>query len=50
MNRISGKPLKTRDSGTLGAAGIPCLLLRLRQGSVGAVTMHGHNGHKSDPS
>ena len=27
MNRISGKPLKTRDSGTLAVAGIPCLLL-----------------------
>lgn len=27
MNRISGKPLKTRDSGTLSVAGIPCLLL-----------------------
>ncbi len=26
MNRISGKPLKTRDSGTLAVAGIPCLL------------------------
>ena len=25
MNRISGKPLKTRDSGTLVVAGIPCL-------------------------
>ena len=29
MNRISGKPLKTRDSGTLGAAGIPRLILGL---------------------
>ena len=27
MNRISGKPLKTRGSGTVGAAGIPCLIL-----------------------
>ena len=27
MNRISGKPLKTRDFGTLDVAGIPCLLL-----------------------
>ena len=26
MNRISGKPLKTRGSGTLGVAGIPCFL------------------------
>ncbi len=26
MNRISGKPLKTRDSGTLAVAGILCLL------------------------
>jgi hypothetical protein len=26
MNRISGKPLKTRGSGTLVVAGIPCLL------------------------
>ena len=29
MNRISGKPLKTRDSGKLSVAGIPCLLLGL---------------------
>ena len=27
LNRILGKPLKTRDSGTLAVAGIPCLLL-----------------------
>ncbi len=50
MNRISGKPLKTRDSGTLGVAGIPCLLLGLCQGSTGAVVTDGHSGHKSDPS
>lgn len=29
MNRILGKPLKTRDSGTLGVAGIPRLILGL---------------------
>ncbi len=29
MNRISGKPLKTRDSGTLDVAEIPCLFLGL---------------------
>ena len=29
MNRISGKPLKTRGSGTLVVAGIPCLILGL---------------------
>ena len=27
MNRILGKPLKTRDSGTLDVAGISCLIL-----------------------
>ncbi len=36
-NRISGKPLITGDSGTLGVAGIPCLFLGLCQGSVEAV-------------
>ena len=50
MNRISGKPLKTRDSGILGAAGIPCLLLGLCQGSMGVAVTSGHSGHKSDPS
>ncbi|NBI86896.1 hypothetical protein D3Z47_12055 [Lachnospiraceae bacterium] len=50
MNRILGKPLKTRDSGTLGVAGIPCLLLGLCQGSTGAAVTDGHGGHKSDPS
>ena len=50
MNRISGKPLKTRDSGTLGVAGIPCLVLELCQGSIGAADVNGHSGHKSDPS
>ena len=50
MNRISGKPLKTRDSGILGAAGIPCLLLGLCQGSTGAVVTDDHNGHESTSS
>ena len=50
MNRISGKPLKTRDSGTLGVVGIPCLLLGLCQGNMGAAFMDSHSGHKSDPS
>ena len=50
MNRISGKPLKTRGSGTLGVAGIPCFLLELYQGSMGAVVTDGHSGRKSDPS
>ena len=50
MNRISGKPLKTRDSGTLGVAGIPCLLLGLCQGSMGTVDVNSHSGHKSAPS
>lgn len=50
MNRILGKPLKTRDSGTLGVAGILCLLLGLCQGSMGAAVTSGHSGHKSDPS
>ena len=50
MNRISGKPLKTRDSGTLVVAGIPCMLLELCQGSMGAAVTSGHSGHKSDPS
>ncbi|MCM1466448.1 MAG: hypothetical protein NC094_13650 [Bacteroidales bacterium] len=42
MNRISGKPLKTRDSGTLAVAGIPCLLFgrfeNLRQSAEGVFT------------
>ena len=39
MNRILAKPLKTRDSGTLGVAGIPCLLLGCaRVGSIEKVT------------
>ncbi len=50
MNRISGKPLKTRGSGTLVVTGIPCLLLGLRKGSMGAAVTDGHSGHKSDPS
>lgn len=50
MNRISGKPLKARGSGTLGVAGIPCLLLGLCQGSIGVAVTNGHSGHKSDPS
>ena len=50
MNRILGKPLKTRGSGTLGVAGIPCMLLELCQGSTRAAVMNGHSGHKSDPS
>ena len=50
MNRISGKPLKTRGSGTLAVAGIPCLILGLCQGSMGAAVTDGHSGHKSDPS
>ena len=36
INKISGKPLKTKDSGTLDVAGIPCLLLELCQGSMGS--------------
>ena len=50
MNRISGKPLKTRGSGTLAVAGIPCLILGLCQGSMGAAVTDGHSGQKSDPS
>jgi len=50
MNRISGKPLKTRDSGTLVVAGIPCLLLGLYQGSTRMADVNSHSGHKSDPS
>ena len=50
MNRILGKPLKTRGSGTLDVAGIPCLILELCQGSTGAAVTDGHSGHKSDPS
>ncbi len=45
-----GKSLKTRGSGTLGVAGIPCLFLGLCQGSAGAVVMDGHSGRKPDPS
>ncbi len=50
MNRISRKPLKTRDSGTLAVAGIPCLILELCRGSTEAAVTDGHSGHKSDPS
>ena len=50
MNRISGKPLKIRDSGTLGVAGIPRLVLGLCQDSMGAAVTSGHSGHKSDLS
>ncbi len=42
MNRISGKPLKTRGSDTLAVAGIPCLLFgrfeNLRESAEGVVT------------
>ena len=41
--------MKTRGSGTLGVAGILCLILGLRQGSTGAEVTDGHSGHKSDP-
>ncbi len=50
MNRISGKPLKIRGSGTLDVVGIPCLLLGLHQDSMGAAVANGHSGRKSDPS
>jgi hypothetical protein len=50
MNRISGKPLKTRGSGTRAVAGIPCLLLGPCQGSMGAAVANSHSGRKSDPS
>ena len=50
MNRILGKPLKTRGSGIWAVAGIPCLFLGLCQGSMGAAVMDGHSGRKSDPS
>ena len=50
MNRILGKPLKTRDSGTLSVAGIPCFVLGLCQGSMGVAVTSGHSGHKSDSS
>ena len=50
MNRISGKPLKTRGSGTLFVAGIPCLILGLCQGSTGEAVTDGHSGHESAPS
>ena len=50
MNRISEKPLKTRDLGTWTVAGIPCLFLESCQGSTGAAVTDGHSGRKSDPS
>ena len=50
MNRISGKPLKTRGSGTLDVAEIPCLILEPCQGSTDVAVTDGHSGHKSDPS
>ena len=50
MNRISEKPLKTRDSGTWTVAGIPCLFLESCRGSAGAEVTDGHSGRKSDPS
>ncbi len=50
MNRISGKLLKTRGSGTLIVAGIPCFLLELCRGSMEAAVTDGHSGRKSDPS
>ena len=50
MNRISAKPLKTRDSGTSDVAGIPCLILGLCQGRMGVAVANGHSGRKSDPS
>ena len=34
----------------MGVAGIPCLVLRLRQDSMEAVVANGHSGRKSDPS
>ena len=49
-DRISGKPLKTRDSGTSSVTGIPRLLLGLCQGSTGTAVTDGHSGHESDPS
>lgn len=50
MNRILGKPLKIRDSGTLVVAGILCLLSGLCQGNMRAADVNSHSGHKSDPS
>ena len=41
---VKRKSLQTRDSGTLVVAGIPCLLLGLRQGSMGAAVTSGHSG------
>ena len=34
----------------MGVAGIPCLILGLRQGSMRAAITDGHSGRKSDPS
>ena len=34
----------------MAVAGIPCLILGLCQGSMGAAVTDGHSGHKSDPS
>ena len=50
MNRILGKPLKTRGSGILGVAEIPCLILEPCQCSAGAAVTDSHSGHESDPS
>ena len=50
MNRISERPLKTRGSGTLVVAGIPCLILELCQDNMGAAVTDSHSGHESDPS
>jgi len=49
MNRISGKPLKTRGSGTLGVVGIPCLLLGLHQDSMGIWASRWRGGQKWPP-
>ena len=50
MNRISERPLKTRGSGTLVVAGIPCLILELCQDNMGAAVTGSHSGHGFDPS
>ena len=34
----------------MDVAGIPCLLLGLRQGSMGTADVNSPSGHKSDPS
>lgn len=42
--------METRDSGTLGVAGILCLFLEMCQGSMGTADVKSYSGHKSDPS